>query len=176
MHSLRQRAIWDGEVPGTPPEAPPHGAEKIVLESLPSPLTPVAPGNARTRGDWRRVLLAVTIFIREEQKGRRLAEGAATSSKRLPPTGEQPALRCAQAAKNQQIIDAGNLQSPAWISVLRNNLQEIICRVDCLPGVLADWRFLLAAVLRLGKQLGAGGSSLASGDPHSLQGATECTA
>lgn len=82
--------------------------------------------------------------------------GAATSPKHLPPTGEQPALRCAQAAKNQHIIDAGNLQSPAWISVLRNHLQEIICRVDCLPGVLADWRFSWQLSSDSGTSLGLG--------------------
>lgn len=68
-----------------------------------------------------------------------------------------------------------NLQSPAQISVLRSNLQEVICQSEQLPGVLADWRFLLVAVLRLWSQIGAGGSASASGDPGRLQGATECT-
>lgn len=51
---------WRG--PRHAPEAPPRGAEKIVLESLPSPLTPVTPGNACAKGDWHRVLLAMSIF------------------------------------------------------------------------------------------------------------------
>lgn len=59
-----------------PPEAPPDGTEEIVLESLPSPLTPRAPGNACTRGDWRRVLLATAIaHCGEKQKGRCPADG-----------------------------------------------------------------------------------------------------
>lgn len=49
-----------------------------------------------------------------------------------------------------------NLQSPARISVLTSNLQEIICQIEQLPRIHADWRFPWAAVLLEGARLGLG--------------------
>ena len=107
----------------------------------------------------------------EEEQGGHLADPGGRGFPKLPPTDEQPALGCVQAAVTSRLQTPGNLRSPARISVLRSDLQEIICRIERLPGVLAGWRFLLEAVLRLWGRVGARGSG-ASGDTRGLQGAT----
>lgn len=58
-----------------PPEAPPDGAEEVVLQSLLSPLNLGLLAMRARQGTWHHVLLAITIF----HKGGK-AEGGASRS------------------------------------------------------------------------------------------------
>ena len=130
-----------------------------------------SPGDA-PEGIWRQPPWPrAPLHAERRSRGGHLADPGGRGFPKLPPTDEQPALGCVQAAVTSRLQTPGNLRSPARISVLRSDLQEIICRIERLPGVLAGWRFLLEAVLRLWGRVGAGGSG-ASGDTRGLQGAT----
>lgn len=97
--------ILQSRPPHQPCLVPPHGLRRhsvrtgteAALQSLLSPSTPAAPGDAR-EGTGRHVL---------PQKGRPRPIRAATSSKASPTHGRAACPRCAQAAENPQTVDAG---------------------------------------------------------------------
>lgn len=125
-------------------------------------MAPVPP-DTPSPGDGQRglapVLLAVTTVSRGEEKEQRRhpADQGGRGFCNIPHK-QMSGLPSAVSRRlnTGRLQTPVNLRSPARISVLRSHLQEIICRIERLPGILAGWRFLLEAVLRLGSQIGAG--------------------
>lgn len=121
------------------------------------------------------VLLAITTVSRGEEEQRRHPADQGGHSFCNIPHAQMSGLPSdvSRRLNTSRLQTPVNLRSPARISVL-SHLQEIICRIEWLPGILAGWRFLLEAVLRLGSQIGAGGS-VASVALGQLRGDTEHT-
>lgn len=57
-----------------PPEVPPDGAEEVMLETLLSSLNLGLPAMPARQGTWHHVLLAITIFHKEEKQKAGLAD------------------------------------------------------------------------------------------------------